>query len=88
MSKRPHCSYWIGLHKETPYRFEKTGWKWVDGQPYHDSMDHWGEYNPKGIDEEWKCGSMYMFGDNLKWSDNLCSWKLWCFICKQSECIY
>ena len=44
--------YWIGLHKDTPNKGEKTGWKWLDGTPYDDSLDLWGVNEPEGGNNE------------------------------------
>ena len=47
----PFSPFWIGLYKETPRPGEKTGWLWLDGQPYDDTMDLWaveGRQEPTG----------------------------------------
>ena len=80
-----NCTYWIGLYKETPRPQEKTGWLWLDGQPYDDSLDLWARHNPDGRDID-KCATLV--GLFRKWLDRQCNGWLNGFICKHSKWIY
>ena len=68
--------YWIGLY------LEKTGWTWLDGTQYNDSLDLWDDGQPDGFDDDEKCGKLWH-----KWHDGYCR-HFGKFICKGSKWIY
>ena len=70
--------YWIGLYKEAPRPLEKTGWLWVDGTQYNDSLDLWDSGEPTGGAAR-KCGFLWR---RNKWRDAPCRWPQR-FICKK-----
>ena len=79
--------YWIGLYKDNPRPREKSGWEWLDGQPYNDSMDLWYGREPSGSitrNQEEQC--VRLDGKVNKWLDIACGAKRR-FICKCGNAI-
>ena len=75
--------YWIGLYKNLPQQQEKTGWYWLDGQPYNTSLDVlWNNEEPSGGSDE-KCARIVANSDD--WFDRNC-YVVEQFICKKGEC--
>ena len=75
--------YWIGLYTNNPRPGQKTGWFWLDGTHYDDTMDLWGPSEPAGGSYD---NCVRLRNSNRAWFDMSCllSYR---YICKHGKYI-
>lgn len=82
-----NSNYWLGLRNSRSNHSVQMGWTWIDGAPFTNRLNIWGDNFPSG---KYDCGSLISAENAAQlyghWEDEHCEKPLR-YICKKGATI-